>query len=150
MIVFQVIFGEIPVDIKPCLKSVKKYYPQVEVFNFEKIDNPIIESDKYRIDYLSKHDDILYIDWDVLLTAKLNLTNHTSTNFLNGAPDYSIIYSPKKEFWEEVETERINRGISKETYAWPRKLLRNKSIREIKDNFEHLSYSRKMGNTCLK
>lgn len=142
MKVFQVIYGDMPEKIEHCVESVKIFYPKVEVFKFDKIEGPVHDSDIFRIDMLGKYDDILYIDWDILIKNQLEFdNNNVNCNYLKGTPDYSIIYSPKKEFWISFENERMRRGISKNTYGWPRKILRNMETVELKDGFLHLRYT---------
>lgn len=145
MKIFQLIYGDIPDKIKPCLDSIKKFYPDVVVYQFEKSESPVIDSDKKRVELLSEEDDILYIDWDILLTEPLEIIHNGKLccNFYHNAPDYSIVYSPDKKFWGSFESERIRRGISKEIYGWPRKILRYKDINEIKDNYIHLRFTNK-------
>lgn len=138
---FQVVYGNIPKEINECMNSVKRFYPQVEVHNFDKVDNPVHDSDIFRVCVLGSFDDILYIDWDILLTGRLELVKNgfPCCNFYKNAPDYSLVYSPDRKFWVGFEIERLKRNISKDIYGWPRKILRkNKNINEIKGNFIHL------------
>lgn len=143
MNVFQIIYGDTPDIIIPCLESVKKIYPQAHIIRIEKTENPIMDSDIFRIDMLSGQDNILYLDWDIFLEKELNLTknNQLCCSFYKKSPDLSIIYSPNHEIWKDFEKERIRRNISKKTYGWPRKILRNMKINEITEGFKHLSYS---------
>lgn len=141
MKVVQLIYGyHIPDVIQPCLDSVRNFYPNVEIHKFGHVENPIFESDSYRFDLFTQIDDILYIDWDVFIKEPFNLTknNNPCTEFFHGTPDYGIVYSPFKQFWIDLENERIKRGIKRETYGWIRKLLRDKNINPIVGNFNHL------------
>jgi hypothetical protein len=143
MKVFQLIYGDIDSTIDECLRSVRSVYSDVIVYRYEQVENPIKESDNRRVSILNETDDCLYIDWDVMLYDRLSIDiDKLCCNYHYGAPDYSIIYSPKKEFWDDIIRERSSRGISIFTYAWIRKLLRDKDIAELKDNFEHLRYSK--------
>lgn len=144
MKVFQIIYGEIPEPIEKCLKSVYDIYKDVIVYRYEKVEDPVKESDNNRVKVLMENDDCLYIDWDVILYDKITLNkDKVCCNYYCGYPDYSIIYSPKKEFWVDLNKERIERRIDKNTYGWVRKLLRDKNIFELNENFNHLRYSKR-------
>lgn len=137
---FQVVYGDVPEKITLCMESVRGFYPDVVIFKFDKVENPVKSSDLYRLEILMKHDDVLYIDWDVMLTGPLELINNglPCCNYYKGQPDCSIIYSPDKKIWIDLETEREKRGMSNDVYGFIRKLLRFKNVNEIKGNYEHL------------
>jgi len=139
MKIIQIIYGDIPPLVSECMASVKSVYPDVEVLKFSAVDNPVHQGDIYRYNMLMEHDDILYIDWDVLLTGELFIVKDgiPCCNYYKGQPDYSIIYSPNKEFWIELEKERLSRGISLNSYGFIRKLLKGKNINEIIGGFTH-------------
>ena len=147
MKVFQVVYGSIPhAKIIECMESVRSFYPEVEVHVFDEVKNPVQESDIFRIEMLGKFDDILYIDWDILLTGRLGLIKNgfPCCSFYKNKPDCSLVYSPSKIFWVDFETERRKRNISKDTYGWPRRILRcHSEINEIKGNFKHLTATSK-------
>lgn len=144
MEITQGIFTEIPTEIQPCLDSVVKVYPQRKLIKMPYSDNPIIDSDNWRFDMWCEADDILYIDWDITILSALELVNNgrPCASFYKGQPDYCLIYSPHKEFWIDLDNERKRRGISRQTYGWIRKLLRDKNVNEIKGGFEHLRYTK--------
>lgn len=143
MKVFQAIYGNIPRKVIPCLKSVRRFYPKVNVFHFGTVKNPINESDRFRVEYLKENDDILYVDWDVLLFKPIYTggSNVPLVNYYKDAPDFSLIYSPKKEFWIDLDKKREKRGINSSTYGWVRKLLRGEKVNEIKTGFNHLRFT---------
>lgn len=143
MRVFQLVYGSVPTILQEYLDSVKKIYNEVIVYKFEVSENPVNDSDNFRIKILQSYNDILYIDWDIRLTGELTLINNglPCFEYYRGIPDYGLIYSPHKEFWLKVEKERDNRGIDNSVYGWPRKILRGKECNEIKGNFEHIRYS---------
>lgn len=136
----QIIYGDAPEKVLRCMESVREFYHDVAIFKFAKVENPVKLSDLYRFDILMRYDDILYIDWDVMLSEPLELIKNglPCCNYYKGQPDYSIIYSPVKGFWVELEKEREWRGISTDSYGFIRKLLRFKNVNEIKGNYEHL------------
>jgi hypothetical protein len=140
MIVFQIVFGDIPEIVQHCMESVKIYYPQVEALKFPKTENPVIDSNELMMERLGIYDDILFIDWDILLKRELTIIQDgkPTCEFYKGAPDYSMIYSPSKNFWIKLEEERLRRNISKTTYGWPRKLLRNSKVNAfVESEFTH-------------
>lgn len=141
MYVFQIVFGDVPDKLKCCMDSVKKYYPEVDIIKFPIVKEPVIESDILRFEILSKYNNVLYIDWDILLKDKFYLKRRLSTNYLKRTPDYSIIYSPDHCFWRDIDKERRFKKISIRKYGWIRKLLRDKEVLEIKGNYNHLRYS---------
>jgi hypothetical protein len=143
MYVFQIIIGDdIPPIIEQCLHSVKLSYPSVDVIKFEKNDDPITLSDNIRSEILSKNDDCLFIDWDIVLhdTLKIN-PGYINTNYYKNQPDYSLIYCPEKTMWNSIIKERDGRGINSNTYGWIRKVLSNKKVMELKAGYKHLRYS---------
>jgi len=141
MKVFQVVYNNVPDKVQLCMESVKIYYPQVEVFKFDLVENPVHDSDILRMKMLEETDDTLFIDWDILIKKELTLVKNDMPccAFYKDQPDHCLIYSPSKNFFEELEKERVLRGISKDVYGWPRKLLRGKKVNRIDDNeFIHL------------
>lgn len=146
MKVCQIVLTDIPEEIRICMKTVEDIYPQVEVFKkkSDKIGLELIkESDNWRVEILSNEDNIIYIDFDIELYDSFKIENNwlLSCNYYKGQPDYSVIYSPKKEIWKEIEMNRLRRGIERTTYAWLRKVLREMKINEIQGNYRHLRYS---------
>ncbi len=147
MKVFQIALTDIPDEIQQCMDSVKGIYPDVEVLkrksNKTGLDL-IKEADNWQVEILSSSDDILYIDWDIMLDEPLHIDSNDllSCNYYkDGYPDYSIVYSPKKEIWEHIEKERIKRGISKDKFGWLRSILRHMRVNEIQGNYKHLRYT---------
>lgn len=146
MKVFQLTYTEIPNEIKVCMDSVKAIYPQVEVY-YKKSELTGMEllkqSDNDRDEILCHYDDILFIDWDIKLDESFIIEQNglISCNYFKGAPDLSVIYSPNREVWKQVNENRIKRGISKDTFAWMRKVLRDMQTNEIGGNYEHLRYT---------
>ncbi len=150
MRVFQLIYGPVKSSlIESSLESVKKVYPQVEVYEFPVVEQPVVESDKKRVEILSQHDDILYIDWDVELYEPFVFDSGNDRpyfEFFNGSPDHSVVYSPSREFWKEFESVRIGRNISKEVFGWPRKILRDMKVNGIRGNYKHYRFTTRRGN----
>ena len=143
MKVLQIATPNIPDTIRKCMDTVSAIYPAVKVISLNKFKNPVIDSDNMLIDILSKESDILFIDWDVEVYEPFKIINNNlpSFEYFKGTPDLSIIYSPKKEFWHKVENERVRRGIDKNVYVWPRKILRYMNTNEICGSYKHLRYS---------
>lgn len=145
MRVIQAVWGDIPEHIQPCLDSIKTVYPEVELYRFPASPYPIYESDKWRWDMLLKYDDVLYIDWDISIHCKFTFVNNKaipSMAYFMGQPDNCLVYSPLRWIFQEYEIERKKRKISMETYGWYRKLFRDKTILEIKENqFKHIRTS---------
>lgn len=148
MKVFQLTYTEIPDEIQVCMDSVKAIYPQVEVY-YKKSELTGMEllkqSDNDRDEILRQYDDILFIDWDIKLDESFIIEQNglISCNYFKGAADLSVIYSPSKEVWQQVEYNRVNRKniISRDTFAWMRKVLREMKTNEIGGNYEHLRYT---------
>lgn len=133
MRVIQAIWGDVPSHIIPCLDSVRKIYPHVEVFLFDGVENPLYESDKWRWQMMLENDDILYLDWDISLTDQIvfNQNGLASMMYYMGHPDNCLMYSPKMNLFRAFEDERVRRGIQFETMGWFRKVLRDKKINEL-------------------
>ena len=144
MKVIQGIWGDIPDHIAPCLDSVKRFYPQVEIFKFPQSQTPIYDSDVWRWNMFVQYDDLLYIDWDITITQPLIFSDNklfSSMVYYMDRPDNCLIYSPDKRIFKEFEDIRIRRKIKFTTIAWYRKVLRYERIHEIKYGFEHLRTS---------
>lgn len=137
MQVVQCLYGEIPKNkqdiILECMTSVKRIYPQVQVFKFPSTTVPLYESSKWRWEFLQNNDDVLYVDWDVKLSKPLNLENNgkLSAIFYMDYPDDCLVYSPKKELFVVLENERLRRGILFTTFGWHRKVMRKTPCNEI-------------------
>ena len=144
MRVIQCIFGDVPDRIIPCLASVKRVYPQVEVFTFPSSPMPLYDSDLWRWQMMLENDDCLYVDWDIMLNCELAFSPnpiYPSMQYFKGQPDNCLMYSPDKRIFQEYEDERIKRKIAFTTMGWFRKILRDKPIFELKSGFTHLRTS---------
>lgn len=143
MRVIQYTSGVIQPEIQACLDSVLAAYPRRELFEFPPSDVPLYESDKWRWQMMLDNDDCLYIDRDISLDAPLMFeqNGNPSMVYFKGQPDNCLMYSPVRRIFEAYEAERIRRGIAMETHGWFRKVLRDKSINEIKTGFTHLRAS---------
>jgi len=142
MRVVQRVWGKIPEEIEPCLASVEKAYPQVELMKSAACDFPLYESDKWCWQMFLENDDIMCLNWDVLLDGALNLARNglPSAMFLDGQPDNCLIYSPDRSIFAAFDAQRKKRNISFETKAWFRKVFRDQPFNEIVGP-EHLRFS---------
>jgi len=144
--VIQAVCGEIPSEIVPCLNSVKRVYPQVELFRLPNSDVPLCVTDKWRWEMMCKYDDVLYIDWDFLVSEEISFLNngYSSAVYFRGAPDNCLMYSPNKKIFKEFEKDRVERGISFRTMSWHRKVMRGKKVNEVLES-KNLFHARVSG-----
>jgi hypothetical protein len=154
MYTFQLQYGPLPESLTLCRESVLKYYPDVDIIQFPAVENPLYESDGLRWQIMQEHDDVLYIDWDVLLSGPLTFKNNCLPSFMlyppptettptgTAQPDNCLMYSPDKKIFQAYEAERVRRGIRFETMGWFRKILRDKPHNVIPETeVQHLRVS---------
>ena len=97
-----------------------------------------IASEAYRYEMALENDDVLWMDPDCVTTEAFTFPDDKPSFAFDEAqppnkpqPEIFLFYSPDKEWWEKIEAERVRRGIEKTTFAFMRKLLRDKDVHRI-------------------
>jgi len=145
MIIFQIWYGDVPERNKQCMQTVKRLARPSDRYlfcNYESVPDPVNASDVLRFGFACDVDDILYVDCDIELDS-FPYFPYDKPSFIDfkGQPDGSMFYSPYKEWFLDLEKERVRRGIT-QTYGWPRRILRGKDVHYIDDEiYTHHMYS---------
>lgn len=146
MKLIQAYCGPVPKRLLPMVKKMRKMYPDHELHDLgaaRSIRLAVKKSDVFRHRMALKTPGMLWCDCDCVTNGVLAFPgDRPSFAFLSGQPDHFLFYSPDPSAWFEVEADRIRRGIRTTTYAFIRKLWRDKGVNEIDESqYTHLRCS---------
>ena len=156
MKIFQIVIGEVPVELVPCIESViafaarngHSYWQITEVPEvYAHIESMRVVSDYMRVDELCKDPENCYFDWDVMLDDGFTMTDSVIPK-VSSIGD-TIMYSGNVSFWENIRS--IMGSIDENKYEVGRifhVLSAKPSVLTIENiiprgKWSHLGFSRK-------
>lgn len=140
-------FGTMPKKIQALVEKAKVFAETngigYEMHLFDKVSDPIVESDNWRMTWLAYHDDAWYNDCDIefLKFPCFSDTSKPYAVFEHDAPHCASLYTNGHvEYFQKLLEEKIIRNIQS-VRSWQMKILRNKADdfnRIPDDHIKHL------------